>query len=54
MYKGVANYLNPIYVCCLFNIINSRCSFSLEDINPIYTRIIPYDLLRKIEDVIVF
>ncbi|KAI5129772.1 hypothetical protein NEPAR04_1575 [Nematocida parisii] len=52
MPSPVGTNLNIIYVSWLYNIINSDCSFTLEDIKLIYARINPYDLSRKIEDVL--
>ncbi|KAI5168105.1 hypothetical protein NEIRO02_2398 [Nematocida sp. AWRm79] len=52
MPSPVGTNLNIIYVCWLYNIINSHFTFSVEDIKPICARINPYDLSREIEGVI--
>ncbi|KAI5165407.1 hypothetical protein NEIRO03_0398 [Nematocida sp. AWRm78] len=52
MPSPVDNNITAIYVCWIFNIINSHYPFSLVDIKSIYTRINRHFLSNKIKDIL--
>ncbi|KAI5143885.1 hypothetical protein NEPAR06_1366 [Nematocida parisii] len=48
----VNDNLTAIYVCWLFNLINSHYPFGMVDIKPIYVRINPYALSNEIKGIL--